>query len=281
MQWWDEEVAATREEVRRRHADNKASWEQAARYYTDRVNDTIVFLRSGGSSLHPIERSYLGELARWARAAIHLQCASGKDTLSLLNEGVEHVVGVDISEVHIRNARRTAAAHGANAEFFCCDVLETPRELDGRFDLVYTGRGAIGWVHDLDAWATVVHRLLRPGGALSLFDDHPASFLFDPDEDHLTYNGSSYFQSAAGGTGWPEGYIADLGIPDDELRPWHDRVWTLAELFAALGHQGLGLEHLGEYPEPYYDAFPRLEPEQLRRIPHTFAILARRPPGDA
>jgi len=48
----------------------------------------------GGSNLHPIERANLGDLRPWCRAAIHLQCASGRDTLSLWNEGAGRVVGV-------------------------------------------------------------------------------------------------------------------------------------------------------------------------------------------
>ena len=50
-------------------------------------------------------------------------------------------------------------------------------------DLVYTGRGAILWLQDLDAWAAVLRRLLAPAGRLVIFDGHPAEWLFDADED--------------------------------------------------------------------------------------------------
>ena len=104
-----------------------------------------------GSSLHPIERANLGDLRTWCGTAIHLQCASGRDTLSLWNEGVAEVIGVDIADVHIANAQRLSAALGAPATWYRCDVLETPSTLDGRADLVYTGQGALCWLHDLDA----------------------------------------------------------------------------------------------------------------------------------
>ena len=83
-----------------------ASWNQGAQRYTENLEDTIAFLRAGNSNLHLIERRNLGDLRAWCDTAIHLQCASGRDTLSLWNEGVKRVIGVDISDEHIANARR-------------------------------------------------------------------------------------------------------------------------------------------------------------------------------
>ena len=42
-----------------------------------------------------------------------------------------------------------------------------------RFDLVFTGIGALIWLPDIDGWAAVVAQLLRPGGRLFLRDAHP------------------------------------------------------------------------------------------------------------
>ncbi len=279
MEWWEEDAASTPAEIRRRHVANKASWERAAAHYTDQVDDDIALLRSGASTVHPIERDLLtqhaGPLTQWCGLAVHLQCASGRDTLSLLNEGACRVVGIDIAEAHVRNARRKAAALAAAATFHCCDVLDAPRELDGNVDLVYTGRGAIGWLHDLDGWARVVARLLAPGGWLSLFDDHPASHLFDADADHLAYSGVDYFHGSSAGYGFSQSFVDHLGIPADEALLTHDRLWTFADLFAAITDAGLRIVHLGEHPEPYWDPFPNLPDHLQCRIPQTFSILAR------
>ena len=177
--------AADAAEVRARHDANRAAWNEGAARYTEEIEETIAFLRSGGSNLHPVERANLGDLAAWCRMAIHLQCASGRDTLSLWNEGVSQVVGVDISDVHIANARRISAALAAPATWYRCDVLDTPHELDGTADLVYTGRGALCWLHDLNGWAAVIARLLKPGGLFHVFDDHPVNWLFEQDTEDL------------------------------------------------------------------------------------------------
>src|SRR4029078_5305346 len=97
---------------------------------------------------------------------IHLQCAAGRDTLSLWNAGATEVIGLDISPRMLALATRLAAATEAAARWIEADVLDAPVELDGTGDLVYTGRGSIIWLHDLDAWAAGIARLLSPNRRL-------------------------------------------------------------------------------------------------------------------
>lgn len=178
MSWGKEDAAATATEVRARHQDNRRAWNEGAQSYAADNEARVQLLREGKSNLHPVERANLGRvgpLKAWCERAVHLQCASGYDTLSLLLGGAREVVGVDISDVHIGNARWTSEKLEVPATWFCCDVLDTPAELNGTADLVYTGRGAIYWLHDLKGWAEVVARLLKPNGVFSLLEDHPAS----------------------------------------------------------------------------------------------------------
>ncbi|MFC7331151.1 class I SAM-dependent methyltransferase [Marinactinospora rubrisoli] len=267
------EPAQGRPEVRRRHAANRAAWDQAAVRYTEELPAAVERLRAGHSSVHPVERAALGDLAPWCRRAVHLQCASGEDTLSLLTEGAGEVVGVDISAAHIANARSTAAALGAPAEFHVCDVLDTPRELDGTADLVYTGRGALCWLHDLDGWAAVAARLLRPGGLLSVFDGHPAAWLFDREPAHPRYSGIDYFAHAESNIGWSADYIGALaGEPSVK----YERLWTIGQVVQALIDAGLTITRLAELPDAFWAEFPNMPEEVRRRLPSTFLLHARR-----
>jgi SAM-dependent methyltransferase len=271
-----EQPARDADEVRARHEANRASWNEGAVWYTDRIEEDIEFLRSGKSSVHPIERRNLGDLSPWCNRAIHLQCASGRDTLSLLAEGAREVVGVDISDRHIANATRTSDALGAPAQWFRCDVLDTPHELDGTADLVYTGRGAICWLHDMDAWAAVIHRLLKPGGVVHLYDDHPISWLFDINAETLIFSGNSYFDHAESSKGWPAVYIGELAIPLAEQTRKYERSWNISTMFMALHNAGLAVELFGEYPDRYWQAFDKLKPELEGKIPLSFAMMARK-----
>lgn len=276
--WQREEAPQSEAEVRARHESNRAGWNEGAINYTQSIQETIDFLRAGKSSMHPVEKRNLGDLRAWCRHAIHLQCASGRDTLSLWNEGVERVTGVDISDRHIDNARVISAALNAPATWYRCDVLDTPHELDGTADLVYTGRGAICWLNDLKSYAQVVFRLLKPGGIYHLLDDHPSAFLFDTEAETLQYSGEDYFDIFQSGVGWPSTYIGDsIQIPLEKQSRKYESAWTLADVFNALVDAGLVVEYLGEHPDPYWELFPNLKPEFRGRIPLTFSLKARRP----
>ncbi|HEY3059542.1 MAG TPA: class I SAM-dependent methyltransferase [Chloroflexota bacterium] len=264
--------------VPERHAANRASWNEAAAFYTARADDTIAFIRAGKSNLHPIERANMGPLRPWCELAIHLQCASGRDTLSLWVEGAQRVVGVDISDIMIDTARRISAAVGAPAEWYLCDVLDTPTSLDGTADLVYTGRGAICWVHDLHAWAGVVARLLKPGGRFHLFEVHPVAYLFEMETTTLVPTGWDYFSHVDISRGWPSGYIGDsLPIPVEEQSLKYDRAWPIADVFNALHDVGLVIDYVGEHRADFWPSFPNLPPELNATLPHTFSLLARKP----
>lgn len=267
-------------EIRQRHAANRQGWNHGADLYAAIQAETLASLRAGQSNLHPVERANLarlGPLNTWCQTAIHLQCASGQDTLSLWLEGAAHVIGIDIADKHIQNARQLSHALDAPARWYCCDVLDTPAELNGTADLVYTGRGALCWLHDLDSWTAVIHRLLKPGGVLHLFDDHPFSWLFDQQTETLTPLNISYFTYAMTSQGWPGTYLGEFDTPLTQQSHTYERLWPLATIFQALAGAGLVVEHLGEHADEYWDAFPKLKPEFKGNIPMTFSMLARKP----
>ncbi len=270
-------LAVKAPDVRTYHEANRQSWNEGAVRYTENLEKTLASLRAGHSSLHPLERAHLGDLRTWCDTAVHLQCASGRDTLSLWLEGAKRVIGVDISDVHIANARQLGAALQAPADWYRCDVLDTPHELDGVADLVYTGQGALSWLHDLEAWARVIYRLLKPGGVFHVLDDHPLTWLFEPDAETYVLADVNYFNRAEHSQGWPSSYIGALDIPLERQAVKHERLWPIASVFQALRQAGLVVDYLGEHPEPYWDAFPRFKAELHGKIPMTFSMKAYRP----
>lgn len=278
MKLQSEEVANTIDEVRFRHQNNRVAWNEAAQRYKE-DEERVRLLKAGKSSLHAVERKNLerlGVLSKWCNRAIHLQCASGYDTLSLVLEGVREVIGVDISEIHINNAEWTTEQLHMPAQWFCCDVLDTPIELDRTADLVYTGRGAINWIHDIDAWANVVARVLREGGVLSLLEDHPASWLFSQESEKLKASGINYFAHAEASQGWTDEYIGNLEKHTVQQATKYERLWTMADVFQSLVKAGLAVEYLGEHPDEYWSAFPKLDDGEKSKIPMTYSLIARK-----
>ena len=261
------------------HQANRAGWNQGAEAYEADLQDRIEFLRAGGTNFEPPEYSFLKDLGSWCKRAIHLQCAGGTDTLSLWNLGAHEVIGVDISERMLAVAQKKSNALHANARWIHADILHTPQELDGTADLVYTGRGALCWLMDIDAWADVVARLLKPGGKLYVFEGHPFANIWSLDEDHFVLDpeyGNYFNKQPLADSGWPSTYIGDLGKPKDEHAVKYERQWTLGEIVNAVIDAGLILERLEEHPDSYWNSHPNMEPIMLRKVPQTFSLLARR-----
>jgi SAM-dependent methyltransferase len=98
---------------------------------------------------------------------VHLQCHIGTDTVSLARLGAR-MTGLDFSAPAVAEARRVAELAGVDAEFLEGEVDDAVDLLGpGRFDLVYTGVGALCWLPSVRRWAGVVAALLRPAGDCS------------------------------------------------------------------------------------------------------------------
>ena len=120
-------------DVRGMHAATRAAWDEAAERYEGWFDDAVDLIRGGGSNLLPVELDLIGDLHGRCRRAIHLQCAGGRDTLSLWNAGAAEVVGVDYSPRMLGLAARLAAATGAPARWARrAPVAPGPRRLGRR-----------------------------------------------------------------------------------------------------------------------------------------------------
>jgi SAM-dependent methyltransferase len=258
---------------------NEAAWDVVAAKYAPEVEQDVALLRAGGTTLLPPEVEALAPLLRGCRRAIHLQCSHGTGALSLWVMGAREVVGLDLSERMLALARCKAELLGAPAAWYHADVLAPPAELEGTADLVYTGGGALPWVMELDAWAGVVARLLVPGGHLYLFEGHPLNWLWAPDAADLRLRqGADYFDRAARANDDFPGLFLERAAREGASREHaYERQWTLGEIVTALAQAGLVLERLTEYREHFWPQFRHVPAEILDRLPHTFALLMRKP----
>jgi SAM-dependent methyltransferase len=151
-------------------AINKANWDEHAASpdynFAGFVADPAYL-----SGVLRFDRPRLGDVT--GLRAVHLQCHIGTDTVSLSRLGAS-VTGLDFSGASLAEARRLAAAAGARIDFHEANVYDAVEVLGaGRFDLVYTGIGALCWLPSIARWASVVAGLLRPGGRLFVRESHP------------------------------------------------------------------------------------------------------------
>jgi SAM-dependent methyltransferase len=128
---------------------------------------------------------------------VHLQCHIGSDTLSLARLGARSVTGLDFSPPALAVAAQLAADCSATIEYVESELYDAVDALGpARFDLVYTGVGALCWLPDVRRWAQTVAALLRPGGRLFIREGHPMLWaLADERPDGLLVVEYPYFET--------------------------------------------------------------------------------------
>ena len=259
---------------------NRAAWDITAKRFKTEVADDTEFLRSGGVNLFPIEREVLGDLS-WCTLAVHLQCSHGLDALSLLNLGAARVVGIDFSKEMLSLARRKSEALGANAQWLQADVLDLPESLSGAADLVYTGKGALPWVRDLDKWASGVAGLLKPGGLLFVLEGHPLNWVWrgGAPRHELDPGRGGYFDSSSRvNSDFPASAVRRLARVGETLPEARERQWNLGHVVTALAQAGLIVERLDELSAHYWPQFPDIPSKELALLPHSYLLSARAAP---
>jgi SAM-dependent methyltransferase len=218
--------------------------------------------------------------------AIHLQCHIGTDTLSLARLGAT-VTGLDFSEEGLAAAQRLFDATGTPGRFVHSDVYEAAAALDGeRFDLVYTGVGALNWLPDVARWAKVIAALLAPGGRLFLRECHPMlASLDDEREDDLLVVAHPYFEVDEPNR-WdsPTSYANREAVVRNSVTfEWNH---GLGQVVTAVLDAGLRLDALVEHTEVEWQALPFLVevghgryalPAGRERLPLMYTLMASAP----
>ncbi|MEU1590597.1 class I SAM-dependent methyltransferase [Micromonospora sp. NPDC005710] len=241
---------------------NRVAWETASQKHV-REYDDLLAQAATGESLIDVERTLLRDVLSRAPEVIHLQSGNGLDDPALVYAGATSVIGVDYSEVAVTAAQRRADDLGVACRYVAATVPHVPLP-DSSADLVYTGKGALIWLPDLDAWAHEVVRLLRPAGHLFVYEAHPAVTLWTWDADHPRIRTDrSYFATS---------HVNDT-FPGNGAVEWQ---WNLGQIVTALARAGMEILQVGEYAEPFWRMGGVTAAAWDGRLPNSFSLLARR-----
>lgn len=269
---------------------NRANWDDRAPVH--------AASRAYGLARFAEDPGYLSDVVRFDMArlgditgveGVHLQCHLGTDTVSLARLGAR-MTGLDFSGPALGHARALAESAGLDIGFVEGEVYDAVEALCGRrFDLVYTGIGALCWLPDIRAWASVVASLLAPGGRLFLREGHPMLWAVDESRsraDGLLTLELPYFEREEP-TVWDDGgtYVdADMTIEHGLTYQWNH---GLGEIVGALLAEGLILTMLEEHDSAPWDVLPgrtvRNQAGEFRlanrpwRLPLTYTLQAVKP----
>jgi 2-polyprenyl-3-methyl-5-hydroxy-6-metoxy-1,4-benzoquinol methylase len=255
-------------EINRQSWNNRTETHLKSEFY-----DLDGFL-NGKTSLNEIELNLLGNIK--GKTILHLQCHFGQDSISLSRLGAD-VTGVDLSDKAIESAKQIAKDTNSNAKFICCDIYDLTKHLDEKFDVVFTSYGTIGWLPDLDKWAKIISKFLKPGGQFVFVEFHPVVWMFDDNFDQVAYR---YFNSGAI-IETENGTYADKNADISQSYV----MWNhgLSEVINNLIGNGLQINSLDEFDYSPYNCFNKtieFEPKKFRikhlnnNIPMVYSVTA-------
>lgn len=259
---------------------NRESWNSRTDvHFESAFYDNPSFLK-GRSSLNSIELPLLGDLK--GKTVLHLQCHFGQDTISMARMGAI-ATGVDLSDRAIERANELTEATGTDCRFIRCNIYDLPEHLDEQFDVVFASYGTICWLPDINRWAELAARYLKPGGRFVFAEFHPVLWMFDDEFQSITY---SYFNSDPIQEEEEGTYTDTKETPIlKECVTWNH---GLAEVTTALLDQGLEMKALREYDYSPYNCFKgtvEFETGKFRishlgdKVPMVYALTMEKPMG--
>ena len=252
---------------------NKKSWNIRTEHHVQSDFYNVKGFLDGETSLDEITLDLIGDIK--GKKVLHLQCHFGLDTLSLARMGAD-VTGMDLSDKAIDEARLLAEKAGLDAEFICCDIYDLPNHLDEQFDLVFTSFGTIIWLPDMDRWAEIITRFLKPSGQFVFIEFHPVVWMFDDDFTKITYR---YFNSAAIVEEEMGTYAKTEAPINIKSITWNHGI---GEVVNSLISNGLCVDSIQEYDFSPYDSFKHtieISPKRFRikhlgnRIPMVYSVV--------
>ena len=266
---------------------NLASWDERVPLHVASKFYDVAGFKEGRCTLDAIDVEALGDVR--GRTLLHLQCHFGLDTLSWARLGAI-VTGVDFSPAAIAAANRLSKETGVPGRFVEAELYDVPAVLNDRFDIVFTGCGALCWLPDIRRWADVVARCLRPGGTFYIREGHPVLWsLDDTPTDGALRIISPYFERAK-----PSRWVDPRDYADPEGRLTHNTTYEwnhgLGEIITGLIEAGLRIAELREHRFCDWQALPQMVrgkdgfwrlPEDPERLPLMYSLRAIREPDPA
>lgn len=225
---------------------NKKAWNNKVDIHLESDFYNQEGFLKGNNSIPEIDLKLLGDVK--GKSILHLQCHFGQDSLSLARMGAK-VTGIDISDKAIETAKKINDQLDLDAQFICCNVYDTLENINGKFDIVYTSYGTIGWLPDIDKWAEIISKSLKPNGKFIFVEFHPVIWMFDDDFKKIKYHYHNEKTIIETNTGTYANKEANI---QTDYVGWNH---SLSEVFTSLIKNGLEIQHFNEYDYSPYNCF--------------------------
>ena len=258
---------------------NRAAWNQALAYHQRarknalqagfKTPDFTTFDRDCDDVL----LEALSHVNFSGKTIAQIPCNNGRELLSLMRFGAEKAVGFDISDTAVAEAKQLAGIAKLDAEFARINVLEIGDEYNGAFDFIYISEGSLQWFPDLDAYFTVVSRLLKKGGQILIFEIHPFAYFFengfDPEKRNPDY-AASYFEKG------PYTYKDGLDYVGGVLYEAEECFWFMHKMSDILNAVWRGGIEVTEFEEYNLEMANDPNQQNLDKFPLSYILIGKK-----
>lgn len=256
---------------------NLAAWEEVAPIHArhNQVELLKLFSRPGFSCLDDIETDILKRLGVDGKDVAQVCCNNGRELISVKNMGAARCVGFDGAQGFVDQGRELADAAIQDVEFVCCDVYNIPKVYHASFDLVTITIGVLGWMPDIDGFFSAVEKLLKPGGAVFVYEHHPILVMVKPAQaDEPIEWELSYFRT--------EPYVDNGGLDyyggeAYDAKPVTSFSHKLSDIIMAAIKSGVAVESFEELPHHISNAWWNVEESGIG-LPMCYTLVLRKAP---
>ncbi len=236
------------------------AWESASQKHIREYDELLNEAKD--ARLLPLEEAVLRGIVEGARV-VHPMSGHGIDDVALIHLGARSVTGIDYSPTAVSAAQRRADELGVECRYVTATLPASGLPGDSA-DLVYTGKGALIWVEDLEGWLGEMYRLLRPKGYLFIYEAHPLTPLWTWDAHTVEVRRDrGYFAPHHVNDSFPAGGAVE-----------YQR--TFAETIMTITGAGFEILHLEEHSEPFWRPDGTEAAAWKGQVPNAFSLLARR-----
>ncbi len=257
--------------------NNREGWNEVTPLHIESDFYDVPGFKNGKTALKHIELIEIGEVK--GKSLLHLQCHFGLDTLSFARLGAQ-VTGIDISDTAIQAAINLSKELTIPATFYQTNLYDIERVIKGEYDIIYTSYGAINWLDDLDNWARLIAKFLKPNGLFYMVEFHPYVYTLSESMEIE----ESYFNTGPVESILDESYTDNSKTQKQGLRhtEWHH---SISEVLNSLMNNGLQLSMFNEFPYQPYNCFKNMVKtgkekwvfeKYKSRIPYLYSLKARK-----
>lgn len=253
---------------------NLEAWQEVAPRHAAHNLETLLtsFSDPKFSLLDDIERTRLEAIGITNKDVAQVCCNNGRELICIERLGANRCVGFDGAPAFIDQAEQLARVAKAKCQFVCTDIYDITAEFNARFDVVVITVGVLSWMPDLQGFFDKISRLLRPDGALFIYETHPImeSMLPGAAEDPVEWE-LPYFSD--------EPYVETTGLDyyggeTYDAKPATSFQHTMSQIIMAGIDNGLNVEHFEELPGHITNAWWNVE-EQGPELPMSFTLVFR------